>query len=158
MVLELVGYRIRHFNWSAVWNVNRKKDQITSLRHMIRDSYKCGWTVVICHIARYVVWDIIMCSYESSAVGDWALSFRKEFLNTPLLTSVVHPTSNRKDIYSPLDKALGQRFFRAGQLLQVSSNSTAHDVHSLSEETCSFLKSKKVQEARNNSADKDKIM
>jgi len=56
--------------------------QLTSLRHMILDSYTRHRTEAICQIARYV-WDIIICPYESYKVGDWALRLRKEFLNTP---------------------------------------------------------------------------
>jgi hypothetical protein len=96
-------------------------DQITSFRHMILDSYACQWSEAICQIARTSSYVHMMMS-----VGHWTLRLRKEFLNTPLLlTSVVHSTSNRKDIYSPLDKALGPRCSRTGQLLQVFSNSTA---------------------------------
>ena len=71
-----------------------------------------------------------------------ALHLRKEFLKTPpFLVGVIHTTSNRKDIWSPVDVAVRQLCFHTGCCTYVLS--VPHHVQSFwqLQVTCSFHES-----------------
>jgi predicted permease len=77
--------------------------------------YVCVFMQSCIFICFLLISVILLPSFAIYQPRDQALHLRKEFLKAPpLLVGVIHTTSNRKDIWSPVDVAVRQLCFHTG--------------------------------------------